>query len=96
MTVENGGTLMPPEEPPLPSAKQVKDDLTFGHRDRDDDRGLTEGEFERSRGVVERLKDPDKFARYDTDGDGRVNRAEWSAGRAADREAQGGPPPTRG
>jgi hypothetical protein len=79
---------MPPEDPPLPPAKALKDDLTFALRDRNDDAGLTEAEFERGRGVTERLKDPGE--RYDTNGDGRVDRAEWQAGRAADRGE--GPP----
>lgn len=79
---------MPPEEPPLPPAKALKDDLTFALRDRDDDDGLTASEFERGRGVTERLQDPAKFERYDANGDGRVDRAEWRAGRAADGQRE--------
>ena len=73
------------QDPPLPPARELADGYRFDLRDRDGDGKLTEPEFDRARGVTARLQDPEGFARYDADGDGHVDRAEWHAGREADR-----------
>lgn len=73
-----------PDQAPM-SARELADEVTFTLRDRNNDGKLTEPEFDRARGVTARLDDPEGFARYDTNGDGLVDRAEWQAGRKDDR-----------
>lgn len=91
--------------PPVPAsaafgdadAERATDEFSFLARDVNYDGVLSEDEFDEGRSLFDKLADPERFQRYDKDGDGSVTREEFLAGverdrlrEAAQADAEGG------
>jgi hypothetical protein len=80
----------PAPAPPLDddSAAKAVDEFSFLAKDVNYDGVLSEDEFDEGRSLFDKLADPDRFQRYDVNGDGSVTREEFLAGVERDRLKQ--------
>lgn len=69
--------------PPIPIHPKPKD-KTFDEKDANHDGKLNADEFNDGRGLIDKIKDPKKFDRYDTDNDGYVTKKENAIGHLRD------------
>ena len=83
-------TELPAPGPAVPlddhTAAKAVDEFSFLARDVNYDGVLSEDEFDEGRSLFDKLQDPDRFKRYDVNGDGEVSRAEFLAGVERDRK----------
>lgn len=73
-----------PFEPGTPHCPTPPKPGSFEAKDQNGDGKLNADEFNEGRSLIDKLKDPDKFDRYDADNDGYVTQKENFAGQLRD------------